>query len=226
MMIRLEQQLDRRFREEWAPQGRDPGSTALVAAVMDSTLLIANVGDCRLLLISEALDAQGGRTACYVSKATVDHHPRRNPREAARVAAAGGHVDSDGYIGSVRSPGMLEVSRSIGDFQSKAELGAGVIISDPELYTWHLGVDDTLLVAVTDGISSRMDDTEICNMVCSLLNDRRNSNNTSYAARELASFAAFAKESNDNCSAVVVALKERPPPEPARRRLFGGRRAA
>ncbi|KAG1662645.1 hypothetical protein FOA52_009630 [Chlamydomonas sp. UWO 241] len=208
LLLELEEQLELRYQLEWAPHERDPGSTALIATAMDGTLLVANVGDCRLLLISEALDSSGAR-ACYVSKATADHHPRRNPSEAARLKAAGARVDASGYIGSETSHGLLEVSRSIGDFASKAELGSGIVIATPDLYAWALGPDDALLVAVTDGISGVMDDTEIVNMVCQLLNDRRTPNDPAFAARELATFAAFAKQSTDNCSAVVLCLKGR-----------------
>ncbi|KAG1663743.1 hypothetical protein FOA52_006112 [Chlamydomonas sp. UWO 241] len=215
IMLSLEQELASRYHEEWAPEGRDPGSTALVATVMDDVLLIANCGDCRLLLISEAVDSLGNRTA-YVVKATADHHPHRNPNEAARLASAGALVDEDGYIGS-----LLEVSRSIGDFHTKQALGSGVIIAEPELYSWALSCEHLLVVAVTDGISGVMDDMEICNYVCKLLNEPKHCNDASYAARELASYAVASKLSSDNCSAVVVLLKGQPPPMPARRRLFG-----
>lgn len=213
MLQGIEQELKHRFHVEWQPEDRDPGSTALVAAVMDDTLLVANVGDCRLLLISEAVDHSGNRTA-FVSNTTTDHHCGRNPTEAARVRQAGARIDESGYIGS-----LLEVSRSIGDFQTKSELGSGVIISEPEVYTWKLGAQDLLAVAISDGISSVMDDMAICNMVCTHLNDRKRMNDPAHAARELASFAALS--STDNCSAVVVVLKDAPPPAPARRRLFG-----
>jgi len=76
------------------------------------------------------------------------------------------------------------------------------------------------VVAVSDGVSGTMDDTEICNMVTTLLNDKKHLNDPEFAARELTRFAAFAKHSNDNCSAVVIVLKNNPPPAPARRRLF------
>ncbi len=116
---------------------------------------------------------------------------------------------------------MIEVSRSIGDFQTKGELGPGIVIADPEVYTWKLGPQELLAVAVSDGVSSVMDDQEVCNMVCTLLNDKRHLNDPAYAARELSSFAAFAKQSSDNCTAVIVVLKHAPPPVPARRRMFG-----
>ncbi len=56
--------------------------------------------------------------------------------------------------------------------------------------------------------------------VCKQLNEKKHWNDPNYAAKELAQFAAFVKGSSDNCSAVVVLLKNEPPPQPARRRLF------
>lgn len=140
----LEEDLCARYHSEWQPIDRDPGSTALVATVMDDTLLVANVGDCRLLLISEAADSMGNRTA-FVSRATADHHCVRNPDEADRVRLAGGDFDEAGYVGS-----LLEVSRSMGDFHTKGHLGSNVIIAEPEVYTWALGPQSLLAVAVTD----------------------------------------------------------------------------
>lgn len=90
------------------------------------------------------MDSLGNKTA-YVSKATADHNCLRNPHEACRVRAAGAEVDASGYIGS-----MLEVSRSMGDFLTKDELGSTVIISEPEVYTWKLGPQELMVVAVSD----------------------------------------------------------------------------
>lgn len=144
IMLGCEADLLLRYEEEWRPQDRDPGSTALLATVMDDRLLVANVGDCRLLLVSEAWDTLGNRTA-FVSRATADHNCTRNPHEARRVRAAGGDIDEAGYIGST-----LEVSRSMGDFLTKTEVGHGVIIADPEVYTWKLGPQELLAIAVSD----------------------------------------------------------------------------
>ncbi len=91
----LETDLNTVYYEQWLPHGRDPGSTALVATFMDDRLLVANVGDCRLLLISEARDREGNCTA-FVSRSTADHNCARNPHEALRVHHAGGTVDANG----------------------------------------------------------------------------------------------------------------------------------
>lgn len=218
LLLCLEEGLRRHYYEVWLPQGRDPGSTALVAGVVEGHLLVANLGDSRLLLISEISDNIGNRTA-YVSRATSDHD-RNNHAEVRRVADAGGAFDAaTGRLGS-----LLAVSRSLGDFGAKAELGPGVILAEPEIHSWRLRPEDLLVIAVSDGISSVLNDQEICNFVCTRLNDQRmptgRVSDTTYAARELAAFAVASKHSEDNCTAVVLALNPAPPPMPARRRLF------
>lgn len=106
-----------------------------------------------MLLVSEAVDSLGNRTA-YVSRVTADHNCSRNPHEARRIRAAGAEVDAAGYIGS-----MLEVSRSMGDFLTKSELGKDVIISEPEVYSWKLGPQELMIVAVSD---VSLDSLQIC----------------------------------------------------------------
>mmetsp|Transcript_14555 Transcript_14555/g.31700 ORF Transcript_14555/g.31700 Transcript_14555/m.31700 type:complete len:473 (-) Transcript_14555:1386-2804(-) len=219
VVVDVEHRMRGHFQQQWQPMERDPGSTALVATIVNDTLHVANVGDCRLLLISERVDADGSRAA-YVSHTTDEHNCRTNPQEQERIKAAGGYVCQDGYVCS-----LLEVSRSLGDFKTKAELGEGLIISTPDTYSWKLNPEALFAVAVSDGISSHLDDSSICNMVCKFLNSANNLNDPAYAARELASYAV-SNGSADNCSAVVVVLRHTPPPLPPRpRRIFATRKA-
>ncbi len=88
----------------------DPGSTALVATVIDNRMFVANVGDCRLILA--VLDPVTGQAVPHT--VTSDHVPHAHPGEAARLKARGVPVSADGYVGP--DGGVLQVSRSIGDF--------------------------------------------------------------------------------------------------------------
>mmetsp|Transcript_31257 Transcript_31257/g.69570 ORF Transcript_31257/g.69570 Transcript_31257/m.69570 type:complete len:150 (-) Transcript_31257:861-1310(-) len=109
-----------------------------------------------------------------------------------------------------------------GDFKTKAELGGGIIISQPDTYTFNLNETTLLVVAVSDGVTSVMGDDSICSQVCTFLNQAGHENDPTYAARELVKYAVGARESADNCSAAVVALRSSPPPLPPRpRRRFG-----
>ena len=105
----------------WADHESDPGSTALVATILDGTMFVAHVGDCRLILAELEEVEEGGETRVKVCarRVTADHNSH-NPGEAERLARLRVHVTKDGYVG-----GGLQVSRSIGDFrysrQSRAQ---------------------------------------------------------------------------------------------------------
>lgn len=96
--------------------GRDPGSTALVAVVIDGAMHVANVGDCRLVL-GELVE--GGRVTAR--RVTCDHAPAQHPGEAERLKRLQVPISDDGYVGDYTDlpmgGGMLQVSRSIGDFR-------------------------------------------------------------------------------------------------------------
>eukprot|EP00798_Chlamydomonas_sp_ICE-L_P010008 gene10008-7894_t len=197
ILLSLEDQLKERFRLEWEhdEKERDPGTTALVATIIDDMLLIANVGDSRLILVAEQKDSHGQRMA-YVTRATKDHN-FGNEDERRRACAAGAH-------GELYADSLLEVSRSIGDFRTKSEL--------------------LFCVAFSDGISSKMDDCAVCNKVATSLNSEAHLNDPEHAAAELCSYAINSLSSEDNCSAVVVLFRDRPPPKPVGRRHFFSRK--
>lgn len=89
---------------------RDPGTTALVVTVIDHEMHVVNIGDSRMVVAVER--CENGNTTAIVGATTTDHNARSNAAEAARVVAAGGCVDCEGYVGS-----MLELSRTMGDFR-------------------------------------------------------------------------------------------------------------
>jgi len=211
--------------------GRDPGSTALVAAIIDGAMHVANVGDCRLILAELGADGKVG-----ARRITVDHSPMHHPGEAERLKTLGVPVSADGYVGDFGDGGLLQVSRSIGDFKSKMQLssqvaGEEVILSEPELHTVTLGPGSLFAVAVSDGVTCALSDEDIVSQVCRYLNEPvapkgaapgavRHKNSPQYAAEELVRFAVDSKGSPDNASAVVVSFTVEPPPEQRRPRMF------
>lgn len=64
------------------------GSTALLALVVDDHTFLANVGDCRAVVCDDGEARQ----------LTRDHKPEANLQERARLAAAGAHLSTDGYV--------------------------------------------------------------------------------------------------------------------------------
>ena len=89
------------------------GCTAVVAAVVEGTVYVANAGDSRAVLCDGA-----GRARPL----SVDHKPAA-PAEAARIRAAGGFVSSFGGVARVN--GNLSLSRAIGDLQYKGNDSLG-----------------------------------------------------------------------------------------------------
>ncbi|KAL6753900.1 hypothetical protein V8C86DRAFT_2717851 [Haematococcus lacustris] len=182
-----------------APPGRDPGSTALVATIIDGMMYVANVGDCRLV---------------RARRVTRDHTATSHPEEAARLAELKVAVDEEGY-----HAGVLQVSRSIGDFSTKQALGESVILSTPELHSEALGPDTLFAIACSDGITCAMEDNTMVMLVCQYLNERLASGATNcaqHASRQLVQYAINVKGSDDNASAVVIVFTDLPPPPPLR----------
>jgi protein phosphatase 1G len=80
------------------------GATAIVAVIMDRTLVVANAGDSRAVL------CRGGGVTVALS---FDHKPMQST-ELARIRAAGGFVNAFGRVN-----GNLNLSRSVGDLKYK-----------------------------------------------------------------------------------------------------------
>lgn len=117
-----------------------PGACVVLAVVFDGIVGIANVGDARAV-------------AVYENKTTIPTviHRATTSTEAQRVAKAGGHVNENGRI----ADGLLEPSRTIGDFEVKRAFPE--VSADPAISS--LTIDDSLrgLVLATDGVCDSLD---------------------------------------------------------------------
>ncbi|GFH15416.1 PPM-type phosphatase domain-containing protein, partial [Haematococcus lacustris] len=173
-------------------------------------MYVANVGDCRLVL--GELDPATSQVRAR--RVTRDHTATSHPEEAARLAELKVAVDEEGY-----HAGVLQVSRSIGDFSTKQALGESVILSTPELHSEALGPDTLFAIACSDGITCAMEDNTMVMLVCQYLNERLASGATNcaqHASRQLVQYAINVKGSDDNASAVVIVFTDLPPPPPLR----------
>nr|AIG52088.1 2C-type protein phosphatase protein [Zea mays] len=108
------------------------GSTAVVAVVSPSHVVVANAGDSRAVL------SRGGVPVPL----SVDHKPDR-PDELARIEAAGGRVI---YWDGARVLGVLAMSRAIGDRYLKP-----FVSSEPEVTVTERTDDDECLILASDG---------------------------------------------------------------------------
>ncbi|XP_051119056.1 protein phosphatase 2C 16-like [Andrographis paniculata] len=177
------------------------GSTAVVAVVSSSHIVVANCGDSRAVLYR-------GKEAIPLS---VDHKPNRED-EYARIEASGGKVIQwNGY----RVFGVLGMSRSIGDRYLKPW-----IIPEPETMFMPRTREDDILVLASDGLWDTMTNEEVCEVAKKriLLWHKKNGTNplpdrgqgvdpAAQAASEYLSSLALQRGSKDNISVIVVDLK-------------------
>ncbi|XP_021817227.1 protein phosphatase 2C 16-like [Prunus avium] len=177
------------------------GSTAVVALVCSSHIIVANCGDSRAVLCR-------GKQAIALS---VDHKPNRED-EYARIEAAGGKVIQwNGH----RVFGVLAMSRSIGDRYLKPW-----IIPEPEVMNVPRARDDECLILASDGLWDVMTNEEVCEVARRriLLWHKKNGvtalaergAGVDPAAQEAAAYLstlALQKGSRDNISVIVVDLK-------------------
>lgn len=177
------------------------GSTALVAFVCPTYIIVANTGDSRAVLCR-------GKEAVPLS---ADHKPERED-ERERIEAAGGKVIMwNGY----RVSGVLAMSRSIGDRYLKP-----CVIPDPEVMFVPRAKEDECLVLASDGLWDVMSNDEACDIARKriLLWHKKHGDTmpairgegadpAAEAAAEYLSRVALSKGSKDNISIIVVDLK-------------------
>ncbi|CAH9074346.1 unnamed protein product [Cuscuta europaea] len=176
------------------------GSTAVVAIVCSSHIIVANCGDSRAVLCR-------GKEPMALS---VDHKPNRED-ECERIEAAGGKVILwNGH----RVFGVLAMSRSIGDRYLKPW-----IIPEPEVLVVPRTKDDDCLVLASDGLWDVMTNGEVCDLARKRILQWHKKNGggsgergegmdpASQAAAEYLSTRALQKGSKDNISVIVVDLK-------------------
>ncbi|KAI4380855.1 hypothetical protein MLD38_006994 [Melastoma candidum] len=177
------------------------GSTAVVAVVCSSHIIVANCGDSRAVLYR-------GKDPIALS---VDHKPNR-PDEYARIEAAGGKVIQwNGH----RVFGVLAMSRSIGDRYLKPW-----IIPEPEVMFIPRAKEDECLILASDGLWDVMTNEEVCDLarkrlllwhkkngVARLTDRGEDIDPAAQSAAEYLSNRALQKGSKDNLTVVVVDLK-------------------
>nr|BBD74745.1 protein phosphatase 2C 3 [Striga hermonthica] len=179
------------------------GSTAVVAIVCTSHIIVANCGDSRAVL-------NRGKVPVPLS---VDHRPNRED-ESARIEGLGGKVINwDGH----RVSGVLAVSRSIGDRYLRP-----YVIADPELMIVPRTKEDECLILASDGLWDVMSNNEACDLARKriLLWHKKNGptlpkergHDVDPAAHDAADYlsrVALQRGSRDNISVIVVDFKAR-----------------
>ncbi|XP_052201924.1 probable protein phosphatase 2C 11 isoform X1 [Diospyros lotus] len=169
-------QTDADYINEEKGQQKDAGSTASTAVLLGDRLLVANVGDSRVV-------------ACRAGSAvplSVDHKPDRSD-ERERIEQAGGFII---WAGTWRVGGVLAVSRAFGDKLLKA-----FVVAEPEIQEEEIDGVDFIIIA-SDGLWNVLTNKEAVAMVQDITDAET-------ASRKLIE-AAFARGSSDNITCVVV----------------------
>ncbi|GBG29963.1 Protein phosphatase, putative [Hondaea fermentalgiana] len=170
--------IDNKFLEYAHVKKMDDGTTAIAALANGDSVVVANTGDSRAVLV------QGSGRVLPLSK---DHKPDRND-ERDRIAKLGGSVV---HWGVWRVEGILAVSRAIGDRLLKE-----YVIPDPEFKEWVCGPDDMYIVLATDGLWDVIDNDSVARLI---LNCRDAQDGAEILTQE-----AFKQGSMDNVTVLVI----------------------
>lgn len=153
-----------------------------------STLLVAHVGDSRVLLCDTATGLPQALTS--------DHHPSTptESRRLRRYAPAGSMVSGDSF-GEERIAGLAN-SRAFGDIRSK-RIG---VSAEPEITRVELGAAQySFLVLMSDGVSGTLSDQEIVDVI-------KEAKTPEQGARAVVDYATEVSDDGDNATCQVVRL--------------------
>ena len=197
---------------------KDPsGSCGIMALIQKNKLIIANVGDSRLVLFKKS----------SLFFCTEDHKPS-SPTEKTRIEAAGGMIYQTPSLIPLQQngkdieppwrvlPGRLSVSRTFGDVEAKNENLGGmknVVVALPDITEMELDDDFNFMVLGCDGIFDVLSNEEILECVKIVLKEKEIKDLNEVNISELCGFIAdmiikssLAKDSYDNVSVIVIAI--------------------
>ncbi|KAL9243678.1 hypothetical protein vseg_017536 [Gypsophila vaccaria] len=169
-------QTDADYLSEEKGQQKSAGSTASTALLVGDRLLVANVGDSRVV---------AGRDGSAIPL-SVDHKPDRSD-ERQRIENAGGFVI---WAGTWRVGGVLAVSRAFGD-----KLLKQYVTAEPEIQEQEINGVDFIIIA-SDGLWNVISNKDAVSIVQDIKDAEQ-------ASRTLTA-EAFARGSSDNITCLVV----------------------
>ncbi|KAM3750107.1 hypothetical protein ACB098_04G012200 [Castanea mollissima] len=175
-IVEVFKQTDADYLNEEKGQPKDAGSTATTALLLGDRLLVANVGDSRVV-------------ACRAGSAiplSIDHKPERSD-ERQRIEQAGGFII---WAGTWRVGGVLAVSRAFGD-----KLLKPYVVAEPEIQEEEIDGVDFIIIA-SDGLWNVISNKDAVALVQDIPNAEE-------ASRRLIT-EAYARGSSDNITSIVV----------------------
>ena len=194
------------------------GSCGIIAMIKNNKLIIANVGDSRLVIYKNK----------KISFITEDHKPD-SETEKKRIELAGGKIYQTPSIFPLYQngkkidipwrvlPGRLSVSRTFGDIEAKEEKFGGmknVVVALPDITEIELNNEYNFIVMGCDGVFDVLSNEEILECINIVLKEKKmtefiNDEDYHELCGDFASMiikSALAKESFDNVSCIVIAL--------------------
>jgi protein phosphatase PTC6 len=150
-----------------------------------SSMLVAHVGDTRILVCSTA-----NGTAIPL---TTNHHPS-SPVESSRLRRYAATFVTDSF-GEERISGLAN-TRAFGDIASK-RIG---VSAEPEIKRVELGAAEySFMVLMSDGVSGTLADQEVVDIV-------KEAKTPEQAARDVVNFATEVSSDGDNATCLVVRM--------------------
>uniref|UniRef100_A0A182MMC8 PPM-type phosphatase domain-containing protein n=1 Tax=Anopheles culicifacies TaxID=139723 RepID=A0A182MMC8_9DIPT len=161
------------------------GTTALIAVIHRSKLIVANVGDSRGVMC----DYKGNAIPL-----SFDHKPQQ-VREQKRIADAGGFI---AFKGVWRVAGILATSRALGDYPLKEK---NLVIANPDVLSFDL-IDHRpqFLILASDGLWDTFTNEEAVAFVRERLDEPH------FGAKSIA-LQSYNRGSVDNITVLVIVLK-------------------
>uniref|UniRef100_A0A1B6CPH1 PPM-type phosphatase domain-containing protein n=1 Tax=Clastoptera arizonana TaxID=38151 RepID=A0A1B6CPH1_9HEMI len=162
------------------------GTTALIALIEGSQLIVANVGDSRGVMC----DSKGNAIPL-----SFDHKPQQM-RERKRIKEAGGFITFNGVW---RVAGILATSRALGDYPLKDKR---LVIADPDILTFNLADHrPQFLILASDGLWDTFTNEEAVSFIKERLEEPH------YGAKSI-TLQAYYRGSLDNITVLVINLSD------------------
>lgn len=162
-----------------------PSPTPFWNPATTSSMLVAHVGDTRILLCSTS----NGQAVPL----TTNHHPS-SPVESNRLRRYAATFVTDSF-GEERVLGLAN-TRAFGDIASK-RIG---VSAEPEIRRVDIGAAEySFMVLMSDGVSGTLDDQEVVDIV-------KEAKTPELAARDVVNFATEVTTEGDNATCLVVRM--------------------
>ncbi|CAD7079940.1 unnamed protein product [Hermetia illucens] len=161
------------------------GTTALIAIIQGTKLIVANVGDSRGVMC----DLKGNAIPL-----SFDHKPQQ-VRERKRIHDAGGFIS---FRGVWRVAGILATSRALGDYPLKDK---NLVIADPDILTFELNDHKpSFVILASDGLWDTFSNEEAVAYIKDHLHEH------DFGAKSL-TLQSYYRGSVDNITVIIISFK-------------------